>query len=294
MSEEEKEKEDLMASIIGSFPEDYQIGNYIAKVGKKSIWIMASDGIYNIINNNVFTATFHVAELNIPGLPSGKDLQKFRFNLPKIPYSLFKRLILFYRHIHDLYGTEVFVALYYDRINEKWNFEIPKQKVSGGSAEWETKSTSKFNDTNNIFAMETHSHHTMFGHFSTIDDADQQLPERIHLVIGKIKDNQVEYTMRVKNKKHVIELDLKDVFEGSPDVVLIDRFEDFPNWNENIEKNSKLTFIDGEFENDKLQDYTQSWNEDEYYSMSVWNQSADEPKKKEITDEEDYTHWYHL
>lgn len=238
----------MMEAIKAASPEDYQVGTYVAKEGKKSTWLMAGDGLYNIIDNNVFKSAFKMADFTIPGLPSGDKLDLFELKLPKVPYALFERLVAFYRHIHHKYKTEVGVMLYYDRTISEWSFAVPKQKVSGGLCEWETGVTSMFNDTDKIFAMESHSHHTMFGHFSGTDDADQQLPERIHLVIGHIMDDDVEFTLRVKNKDSSIELDLELVFEGEPETILKDTFDDFPDWDENVKKNTGALSIGvGEF-----------------------------------------------
>ena len=267
-------EEEIMASLIAASPDDYQIGKPNLNPLKKSTWIMAADGTYNIINNNVFTASFLMSEHQIPGLPKGDEweLFQFQFKLPKIPYKMFERLIAFYRHIHNKYKSEVFVAIYFDVTEQEWKFEIPKQKVSGGLVEWDTKVTSKFDDKNKIFALETHSHHTMFGHFSSTDDADQQLPERIHLVIGHIMDDEVEFTLRVKNKESIIELDLDMVFDGKPDLVFDDTFDDFPEWNDNVKKKDSKAFnVNTEF--DKFGATSSNYVEDNY--SYPWSEDFD-------------------
>ena len=244
--------ENLIKQIQKGSIVDYQIGEYVPKDGKKQVFVLTQDGVFLVIDNEVYTNTIKISDVKLVGLPK-VELPSFKFKLPKIPFDIFNKILKFFNIVYDMMGTEAYVTVYFDKKDGQYHIDIPEQKVSGGLVEWEDEAFSKFKD-DKLPVLEVHSHHTMTGHFSSIDDEYQKSPDHIHLVIGSIKDSVPSTQIRVAYEDFKHDIELEDVF----DVQDIELDNEFDGWEKKLKKNnySKKTEFDSK---DNVQVYERDW-----------------------------------
>lgn len=178
--------------------------------------------------------------------PEGTDVSKkvvngfsLNKNFPKIPADQWSRYIslCFYmcpanakklsRFDHDS-QLEVQICLLRDRATlTKWKLVVPKQVVTGThvdanlqkSVDLETgEEYTMFPPMGWLHAGSSHSHNTMGAFFSSVDDASEKSVPGLHIVVGSIDHEKMEYefvasVVLQKNRKSV---ELEDVVETEP------------------------------------------------------------------------------
>lgn len=188
---------------------------YKADLDQDIIYVMQGDGDYEVRNTDLATFVFRLSEHKIPGLPSPLK-QGAVMKVPKLPSKIFYQLWNFFKKIHDEIRAEVYVRVMYDKHAKEFYFYVPDQEVSGGHASWEIdKPNEGKRNPDDILTMQVHSHHTMGGHFSTIDDADHKTLDGIHMVIGDIFKPFPTYELRYTLMERKINVDINHIFDMS-------------------------------------------------------------------------------
>lgn len=212
--------------------EDYEVGTLVRS---------KSSGMYQI-NGSKAWGKYLVKTSD----PDGTDVSKktvsnfsLNKNFSKIPADQWSRYIslCFYmcpanakklaRFEHDS-QLEVQVCLLRDRATlTKWKIVVPKQVVTGThvdadlqkSVDLETgEEYTMFPPMGWLHAGSSHSHNTMAAFFSSTDDASEKSVPGLHIVVGSIDHEKMEYEFVAsivlqKNRKSV---ELDDVVETEP------------------------------------------------------------------------------
>lgn len=137
--------------------------------------IVYSDGIY-ILNKRTIGAFLTVKEefkVKIPQYPTGSALFVKNEELPKVPGYLFKGIINFYQKIHSINKNEVMAQIWWDKVNKEYKVEVPEQKVSGASIQYDSVKGFYSNPDMELIVT-SHSHHTMSAFFSGTDNSDEK------------------------------------------------------------------------------------------------------------------------
>ena len=145
--------------------------------------------------------------------------------LPLVPVELMFKIISFFRYYMSLGAEkEALVNIYWDKVTPGYFVDVPKQVVTKASVN--SRISEDLNDDRYIHYMDIHSHNSMRGFFSNIDDRDERAT-RLYTVIGHLDRCLPEIKTRFSNGGTFHEIDPATVFE---------RIElSFPNaWTENV------------------------------------------------------------
>ena len=207
----------------------HQVGDYVPDPTALKTFVWQGDGIYCVRETDLGRFTYKVSDVNTPKLVTTLK-EGFENYLPKMPMSIYNNIVGFFKEFYQKHKTEVYLRMYYNRLSDEFKYVILKQKLTATKADWEFNDPAEYGlGIDDILVMQVHSHHTMSGSFSTIDDADHQTLEGVHMVIGKIFDDVPQYEIRfsVGNKKVKVSLDqIFDVPSYNYDLSL------FGNWEE--------------------------------------------------------------
>lgn len=225
-----KEEQNLINQLKNSVKSgfDYQIGEYTPS-DKPFVRVLQRDGMFEVRDLPLARFVTQASKVTNPGLPQTLE-EGLQLKVPKLPIKIFNDLYYFFRHFYDtVMKTEVYVRVYFNPENKEYYLRVPTQYVSAGAADWVIdKEERESIPESHILVLQAHSHHNMFGSFSSTDDKDQQNLESLHLVIGHIFDTQLEYQLRFKLVDSSVNLKLTDVFEEEPTYQLdMEQFGDY-------------------------------------------------------------------
>jgi len=105
-------------------------------------------------------------------------------NLPKISYSLFSKIVSFFKAVFEKYQTESIVMLYMDRETKKYYIHVPEQKVSKTSVNYDRNVS--FPDK--LLVGTIHSHCDFGAFHSGIDVDDEKTMDGVHITVGKLNN----------------------------------------------------------------------------------------------------------
>lgn len=210
----------------------YHIGEYVPDNDKKVSYLWQRDGLYYILENDLGTFTIKLYDGEFNSLPNSIK-ESFTIKIPRIPYKIINHLIAFYRHIYDLYKTEVYVDVFFDPETERFFFHVPKQEVSPALAHLgdEGRRSTVELSQKYIRVLECHSHNTMTGRFSSIDDSDQKYLGILHFVIGNIYNDNFTFELRMTYGDKKVNIPMSSVFEGFDNNLDLNLF---PDWEKNV------------------------------------------------------------
>lgn len=142
--------------------------------------------------------------------------------LPLIPFDKLLIIVGFFRKIASDGSNEALVNIYWDKRNEKFIIDVPKQTVSPVSVE--SVLSFKYDNDRYVHYMDIHSHNQMNAFFSQTDNKDEKAT-RLYAVIGKVNQLYPEIKVRISNGGQHLEIDPCIVFEK-----LNDHFEYAQKW----------------------------------------------------------------
>jgi PRTRC genetic system protein A len=191
-----------------------QIGTYTFQPGVNSTTLIQNDGIYTVKETDLARFVIKEVSYDFKGIVNGEyQKEGIQLKVPKVPAKMFLDILEWFRVVYQKYKTEVYVRIYWNKIRQEFFFWIPKQIISGALVEWDIEHDNFPSDKDNILVVQAHSHHTMTGRFSAVDDADHRNLESIHLVIGDIFKIYPTYQIRFALGNKKVDLNLEDVFE---------------------------------------------------------------------------------
>ena len=189
------------------------------------------EGVYRLIDNKLCKAVTKIKNFDNKG-EIKEELTEIR--LPKLPYDLYKQIYSFFKSVYTEHKSEVAVLLWYNFERKDWFIEVPKQKVSGASVNYDRdlEENKKLESKGYICVGSIHSHCEMGAFHSGTDDGDEYNFDGFHMTIGKV----------MSGPEHACRFIVKDVeykmkFEECVEVPLED--EAFPKeWSEKVSKYS--------------------------------------------------------
>ena len=180
-----------------------------ANANKYISYIPSKDGkIYEVRNAEIGIISTPATKVNIEEINEINSF--FKFRLPKIPYDILLQIIAFFKHFNGINGgKEALVQLYWDKIDEIYHIEVPKQKVNKVKV---TTDEETLDDNRYLLVADIHSHNNMRAKFSAQDDYDDKAT-RIYVVIGKLDNAFPEVSIRVSNGGKYLTLSMEEIFE---------------------------------------------------------------------------------
>lgn len=132
------------------------------------------------------TRTMNLDEESVPlGLADSPDF--FSISLPRIPWTLLKRVEAFFREIDDKMHCESIVLLTFDESlggADGWGVLVPKQENNGGHCDYNNESVMELKEPGVEIVGTIHSHPGMSAYASHTDHQDQQGADGVHITIG--------------------------------------------------------------------------------------------------------------
>lgn len=131
--------------------------------------------------------------------------------LPLIPIDLMMRIVAFFRYyISGGNEQEALVNIYWDKQNQEYLIDVPKQIVTKASVQ--SKPSDRYASDRYIHYMDIHSHNSMRAFFSSIDDTDERAT-RLYSVIGNLHEYFPDIKTRFSNGGKFHEISSGEVFE---------------------------------------------------------------------------------
>jgi hypothetical protein len=165
--------------------------------------------IFRYIDNHLYKGLVKVGEEEVE-LKEGL----FEIKIPKIPYDTVDQIHSFFEMVHDRYQAEAIVLLWHNFKNHEWGIEVPKQEVSGGSADYtrKQKDTAMFESNGYTLVGTVHSHGQMGAFHSGVDDKDEFNFDGVHITIGRINTGP-EFACRFIMKDTAYEMKPEECME---------------------------------------------------------------------------------
>jgi len=130
--------------------------------------------------------------------------------LPPIPCSYLFSIIRFFRRMAKNGCYEALINIYWDKIDQTYILNIPKQTVTAISVSSEVDPY--YEKERYIHYMDVHSHNKMRAFFSSTDDEDEKAT-RVYAVIGSVMNCFPEIKARISNGGTFLDIEPEVVFE---------------------------------------------------------------------------------
>lgn len=182
-----------------------------AETDKNSVNFIYGDGRYLRRKNALGTFFRKVDDFNVPGLEAG-PAPSFQLSLPKIPKSILKTQVSFYRNVMKHHNNaESYTIIFWDTLESKYVVDCPKQKISPGSVVYildEAYATDRY-----IQVVSCHSHNSMGAFFSSTDDRDER-GDMCYMVMGELNKTTPAYKIRAcLQGAQACFLEIEDLFD---------------------------------------------------------------------------------
>jgi len=143
-------------------------------------YIVAANGTF--IKKKLDLVEALVPTSTLPGLMPVQPYIKL--NIPKVPGNMFAKIVYFFREVYKLHKAEAVVLLHLER-SGKYRVQIPFQKVTGGSVDYER--IGSFKGCNLIGTI--HSHPSFSAFHSGTDQNDEKHFDGLHITVGHITED---------------------------------------------------------------------------------------------------------
>lgn len=203
---------DVKEGFLTSIPEE----PYIEYQGQK--YLIGKDGLYKVGNGKFGLFARRVEKFN----NSLNVREGFKMNLPKIPYSIYRTIINFFKEIEKKYSAEVMVEIWWDKTKKEYFVHCPEQTITEMSVDYKKSKELSLNN-NYILVMDIHSHNLMPAFFSTIDDKDEK-ETRFYGVIGALHRSKPEYEFRMGVRGQFKTVELFELFDKNITSIKKDTF----------------------------------------------------------------------
>lgn len=188
-----------------------------------------------IIGRSIIKASSQ--ELDIP-----LDMkQSAWFTLPKIPWTLLKKMDMFFRQAYKLHGTESVLVLTFDpsyleseNPSDGWGCIAPKQNNTAATCDYEFDSVMQVKPEHVFIVGSAHSHPNMSAYFSGTDHQDQADWDGLHITFGWKGEGPSEYHIGLMLGGEEWPFKPEQVFENPPEPP-VDNTE-VDSWIENVSK----------------------------------------------------------
>ena len=141
----------------------------------------------------------------------GKVKAGFTPALPLIPAKILFYILRFFKYMAHKGNYEALANIYWDRQEQRFIVEIPRQKVSRVSVS--SRLSGAFDSDRFLHYMDIHSHNNMNAFFSETDNRDERAT-RVYAVVGNVSSFFPEIKVRIANSRSFVEIDPSVVFES--------------------------------------------------------------------------------
>ena len=116
-----------------------------------------------------------------------------RLYIPKIPIKIFANMYKFFVDVYNKYQSEAVLLIFYNEETKKYKVISPKQEVSSASMKYDRKFTIK----NYTMIGDIHSHGSMSAFHSSVDDADEESFDGLHITLGHILKDEISISASI-------------------------------------------------------------------------------------------------
>lgn len=176
---------------------------------KKFCTGMFQNGIWEKRKSHIGTFVHCLHPMTIPYLSSKCD-PSFSLSLPKLPIGIYNEILRFFRDIYNTIKSEVYVGVFWNLKESKYELYVPEQQVAGASISYK-RNEGSFIDKNLVHVMDCHSHCNFGAGFSGTDTADE-VSTKLFGVIGNILGN-VSMAWRAGCNQKFVTLQFDDIFD---------------------------------------------------------------------------------
>jgi hypothetical protein len=163
------------------------------------------------------------------------------FTLPKIPWTMLKKMDSFFRQAYKLHGTESVLVLTYDpnyknseNPSDGWGCIAPKQTNTAASCDYEFDSVMQVKPEHVFIVGSAHSHPNMSAYFSGTDHQDQADWDGLHITFGWKGDGPSEYHIGLMLGGEEWPFKPEQVFEPAPEPTIA--LDEVDGWVQNVQK----------------------------------------------------------
>lgn len=196
---------------------------------RKPYYLLKKDGVYRHTSTGAMLIKEKYIEFGgrgVPGLPEGEE--GVDYILPKIPFKYWLMILDFYKEVHEVWGTEASVHIYYMEEEKeipseyeknkvgilrdgKWVIYCPQQVNTGVLTSFGKDKLYQWLIVNTIAVIETHSHHIMNAFWSGTDAINQQ-DTQFYGVYGRI-NTQDKFLMKYVIGGKETKVNVDEIFE---------------------------------------------------------------------------------
>ena len=182
-----------------------------------------------------------------------------RLYIPKIPEKIFADMYKFFMDVYEKYASEAVLLIFFNEATQDYKIISPKQEVSAASMDYDRKFTIK----NYTMIGDIHSHGSMSAFHSSVDDADEESFDGLHITLGHIMRDEISISASIVINGSRFMIDPVEYIEG---IKVIDT-NDFTNYEKNITtlyrtKAEEMTLMD------KIEQYSKV--EDKYNNRYIF------------------------
>lgn len=144
-------------------------------------YIIAGNGTFMYKKN-----ALHNYLTKVDGVGSLADIREYCwYQEHSIPEDLVRQIVGFFKKVYDEHKSEAILLLYFNQKTAEWLALVPKQTVSGASANYQMVTPDMVPDGFSRVGT-WHSHANMSAFFSGVDDHDDERDDGVHLTIGDL------------------------------------------------------------------------------------------------------------
>ena len=180
------------------------------KDAEPGFYRVSRDVVVRVVKNKLFSGVVRVDDVPVE-IEEGIN----EIYLPKIPLSVVTKIHNFFRYVYAEFSSEAIVLIWYNFNTRKWAIEVPEQKVSGASCDYDRDQTinDKLISGGFTFVGTIHSHGTMSAFHSGTDDKDEFNFDGLHITFGKVNNPVPEFACRFVMKDLYLKREPEEVLE---------------------------------------------------------------------------------
>ena len=197
----------------------YVIGTYVDsyKDEKNQTHSIARNSIFKVVKTIIGRTIEESDDLVLDNMKPSAG-----YALPKIPFSLVKKMDDFFRVVDEKYGTESIVLLTYD--TEKadssgWGILVPDQENTAGDCHYIHESIAGEVPPHVQIVGSAHSHPNMAAYASGTDHNDQASFDGLHITYGwkkSVNGGATEYHIELQMQGHSYTYTPEQIFDSMP------------------------------------------------------------------------------
>jgi hypothetical protein len=157
-------------------------------------YLVASNGIFKVCQTETYRSVTRVREI-IPGLLPERE--SLRLTCPRVPASLLRHVLAFFRAVYIEHGGEAIVVLFYRPNTRTYRLGIPRQTIpgyKGWDGSWRPYVRLRYEPpprpSGYLRFGTIHSHASCSAEPSAVDCADEEFEDGLHAVYGHITQPQ--------------------------------------------------------------------------------------------------------